>query len=210
LENKPPVGYTRISSGNYRSNAVHTQIIKFPRLGAFEVFFNKKCIFSKLKSRNWPEKGQILELIEKEIVRVTQKIPEDDKMSQSFINKRASNMIEEISKNRSSSSYEKKRRQDSAKSNYSYKRDVNSAQPTLSQLKHSIDDESRQSPEILQKLVDNSNISNDQRDSLELKKLKDQYKKNSKSPPKNEKPKAENKKRYENDSFDDDFRDNTE
>lgn len=189
LENKPPVGYTRISSGNYRSNNQHTQIIKFPRLGAFEVFFNKKCIFSKLKSRNWPEKGQILELIEKEINRVTQKIPEDDKMSQSFINKRASNMIEEISKNRSSSSYEKKRRQDSAKSNYSnYKKDINSGQPTHSLIKHSIDDESRHSPEIIQKLVNNSTTEADGRDSLELKKLKDNKKIDSKSPPKNGKP----------------------
>jgi len=103
IENKNPSGYTRISSGNWRNNNNKNQVIKFPRLGSFEVFFNKKCIFSKLKSGNWPEKGQVLEMIEKEIIRVTQKIPDEDRASQSFINKRTSKMIEEISKTKTSS-----------------------------------------------------------------------------------------------------------
>lgn len=63
--------------------------------------------------------------------------------------------------------------------------------------------------------MDNSNTEADvHRDSLELKKLKDNtYKKNDgSSPPKNGNGKLnkESKKRYENESFDDDFRDNTE
>jgi len=42
-------------------------------------------------------------MINKEIIRVTQKIPNEDRASQSFINKRTSKMIEEISKTKTSS-----------------------------------------------------------------------------------------------------------
>jgi len=84
-------------------------------LGAFEISFNNKIIFSKLKCRNWPNSGQIVELVEKEISRIENCIPDQDKLSQSFIRKRATNSTEEISTRPKSSQDKGKKQKGSSK-----------------------------------------------------------------------------------------------
>jgi len=81
------------------------------------VLFNNKVVFSKLKNKNWPNPGQITDLIQKEINRVENCIPDEDKLSQSFIRKRASKNPDELS--RPTSSYDSRIRDKKAlKNNY--------------------------------------------------------------------------------------------
>lgn len=65
-------------------------------MGSFEVFFNNKCLFSKLRTKNWPVTGQIVELVEKEINRVQNCIPEENLIS-NFAKKRSIKNTEELS-----------------------------------------------------------------------------------------------------------------
>lgn len=53
-------------------------------------------IFSRLKTKAWPQASQIVELVEKEINRIQNCIPDEDSISKSFIRNRALKSHEEI------------------------------------------------------------------------------------------------------------------
>lgn len=47
----------------FMSKDAPTRNIKFPRIGAFEVYYNQKVIFSKLEIGTWPNSAGIAEKI---------------------------------------------------------------------------------------------------------------------------------------------------
>ena len=66
--NKIPEGFEQLFFTDESSISLQKhQKVKFPRIGAFEIYFNQKVIFSKLKNGTWPSSRAIANIIKSEL-----------------------------------------------------------------------------------------------------------------------------------------------
>ena len=67
--NKIPEGFEQLFFIDDSAGAMshHHQKVKFPRIGAFEIYFNQKVIYSKLKNGLWPSANAVANMIKSEL-----------------------------------------------------------------------------------------------------------------------------------------------